>query len=105
MQYDSMLTWHSSFASFTGYSGSSLAFVLGLDARGVAVRPLYLYGADHDEQVSAGRLHPRIAELQREPLRLDQPQVVYAPGDRFSKNSGGYRVGFTRLGGAGQPDG
>ncbi|HWQ12987.1 MAG TPA: glycosyltransferase [Roseiflexaceae bacterium] len=89
------LVWHSSFATFTGYSGSSLAFVLGLDARGVAVRPLYLYGADHEERIAAGRMHPRIAELQRAPLRLDAPQVVYAPGDRFSKNSGAYRVGFT----------
>jgi glycosyltransferase involved in cell wall biosynthesis len=91
------LVWHSSFASFTGYSGSSLAFVLGLDARGAQVRPLYLYGADHDEQIAAGRMHPRIVELQQAPLRLDLPQVVYAPGDRFSKNSGSYRIGFTML--------
>jgi glycosyltransferase involved in cell wall biosynthesis len=89
------LTWHSSFASFTGYSGSSLALVLGLDARGYAVRPLYLYGADHDEALASGWLHPRIAALQRTPLRLDAPQVVYAPGDRFGKNSGRPRIGFT----------
>jgi glycosyltransferase involved in cell wall biosynthesis len=89
------LTWHSSFASFTGYSGSSLALVLGLDARGYAVRPLYLYGADHDEALASAGLHPRIAALQRTPLRLDAPQVVYAPGDRFGKNSGSPRIGFT----------
>jgi len=89
------LTWHSSFASFTGYSGSSLAFVLGLDARGVAVRPLYLYGADHDELIAAGRMHPKIRELQQRPLVLNAPQVVYAPGDRFSKNSGRFRIGFS----------
>jgi glycosyltransferase involved in cell wall biosynthesis len=89
------LVWHSSFASFTGYSGSSLAYTLGLAARGVAVRPLYLYGADHDEQLAAGRLDERIRTLQRQPLHLDAPQVVYAPGDRFSKNSGRYRIGFT----------
>ena len=92
-----MLTWHSSFAALTGYSGSSLAYVLGLDALGVPVRPLYLYGTDYDEQVQAGGMHPRIRELQAQPLRLDAPQVVYAPGDRFSKNSGRYRVGFTML--------
>lgn len=91
------LVWHSSFASLTGYSGSSRAFVLGLDARSVVVRPLYLYGADRDEQVMMGGIHPRIAELQRAPVRLDAPQVVYAPGDRFSKNSGRYRIGFTML--------
>jgi glycosyltransferase involved in cell wall biosynthesis len=93
----SSVVWQSSFAALTGYSGSSLAFVLGLDARGVDVRPLYLYGADYDEQVQAGGMHPRVRELQGRPLRLDTPQVVYAPGDRFSKNSGAYRVGFTML--------
>ncbi len=91
------LTWHSSFASLTGYSGSSLAFALGLDRRGHAVRPLYLYGADRDERVAMGGINPRIAELQRTPLRLDAPQVVYAPGDRFAKNSGAIKIGFTML--------
>jgi glycosyltransferase involved in cell wall biosynthesis len=91
------LVWHSSFAALTGYSGSSRAFVFGLDQRGVAVRPLFIYGADHDEQVLAGHLHPRIRELQTLPLRLDAPQVVYAPADRFAKNSGAYRIGYTML--------
>lgn len=89
--------WHSSFAALTGYSGSSRAFVFGLDEQGVAVRPLFLYGADADEQVIAGHMHPRIKELQAQPLRFDIPQVVYAPGDLFSKNSGNYRIGFTML--------
>ncbi len=91
------LVWHSSFVSQTGYSGSSLAFVLGLDARNVAVRPLYLYGADQDEQLAMGHIHPRVAALQKQPLRFDVPQVVYAPADRFSKNSGRYRIGYSML--------
>ena len=91
------LVWHSTFAALTGYSGSSLQFVLGLDERRVAVRPLFLYGADHDEQVMMGNVHPRIRELQATALRLDVPQVVYAPADRFCKNSGRYRIGFTML--------
>jgi glycosyltransferase involved in cell wall biosynthesis len=91
------LVWHSTFASLTGYSGSARAFVLGLDARGIAVRPLFLHGADHDEQVLMGQLHPRIRQLQTLPLSLSVPQVVYGYGDRFSKNSGAYRIGFTML--------
>jgi glycosyltransferase involved in cell wall biosynthesis len=91
------LVWHSSFATPTGYSSSARAFVLGLDARGVAVRPLYLYGTDRDEHIQAGQMHPRIRQLQQAPVRLDVPQVVYAPGDRFHKNSGSYRIGFTML--------
>jgi glycosyltransferase involved in cell wall biosynthesis len=94
---DLRLVWHSSFASYTGYSGSSLAFVLGLVQRGAHVRPLYLYGADHDEQLAAGRMHPGILQLQQQPLDLNCTQIVYAPGDRFSKNSGRYRIGFSML--------
>ncbi len=91
------LVWHSTFATLTGYSGSAVRFVLGLDERGTAVRPLYLYGADQDEYIAAGHLHPRIQALQAAPVRLDVPQVVYAPGDRFSKNSGAYRIGYTMV--------
>jgi glycosyltransferase involved in cell wall biosynthesis len=91
------LVWHSSFAAPTGYSSSARAFVLGLDAHGVQVRPLYLYGTDRDEQVLMGQMHPRIRQLQTQPVRLDVPQVVYAPGDRFHKNSGSYRIGYTML--------
>lgn len=64
----SALVWHSTFAAPTGYSGSARAFVLGLDARGVAVRPLYLYGTDYDEQLLMGQLHPRIRALQAMPV-------------------------------------
>lgn len=91
------LVWHGSFAQFTGYSNSARAFVIGLDQQGVLVRPYFLYGADHDEQVMMEALHPRLRQLQAMPLRLDVPQVVYAPGDRFAKNSGRYRIGFTML--------
>ena len=88
------LVWHSSFASLTGYSGSSRARVLARAAQGRAVRPLYLFDADDRE---ADPLDPRIRALQAQPLRLDVPQVVYGRGDLFAKNSGRYRVGFTML--------
>ncbi len=91
------VVWHSLFAGYSGYSISSHAFVLGLDARGVAVRPLFIHGGDYQDQAAAEHLPPRLRELQARPLRLDVPQVVYAAGDRFSKNSGSYRIGFTML--------
>lgn len=92
------LVWHSSFAAPTGYSGSSLALVLELDRRGLPLRPLYLYGSDSREALDAGSPHPRIAALQRQgPPRLDWPQVVYGPGDLWSKNSGAYRIGFSMI--------
>jgi glycosyltransferase involved in cell wall biosynthesis len=91
------LIWHSSFASLTGYSGSARALVMALEARGRAVRPLYLFDSDDREAASFGPGDPRIRALQGRPLRLDVPQVVYGRGDLFAKNSGRYRVGFTML--------
>jgi glycosyltransferase involved in cell wall biosynthesis len=91
------LVWHSSFASLTGYSGASRAFVAGLDAAGVAVRPLYLFNNDAHEAQESGPLPPRLRDLQRLPLRLDAPQVVFARGDLFSKNSGQPKIGYTML--------
>lgn len=91
------LVWHSSFASLTGYSGSSRALVLALEALDLAVRPLYLFDSDDREAAQAGPVDPRIRALQERPLRLDVPQVVYGRGDLFAKNSGRYRVGFTML--------
>ncbi|NJN16095.1 MAG: glycosyltransferase family 4 protein [Oscillochloris sp.] len=92
-----MIIWHSSFATLTGYSGSSRALVLGLDTRGVAVRPLYLFDADRVEEEVGGPLPARLRELRRLPVRLDVPQIVYGRGDHFSKNSGRYKIGFTML--------
>jgi glycosyltransferase involved in cell wall biosynthesis len=92
-----MITWHSSFASLTGYSGASRAFVSGLDAAGVAVRPLYLFNNDAHEEQESGPLPSRLRELQHLPLRLDTPQVVFGRGDLFSKNSGRPRIGYTML--------
>jgi glycosyltransferase involved in cell wall biosynthesis len=91
------LVWHSTFASLTGYSTSSRAFVRGLDARGLAVRPLYHFDADAREATNEGALDARIHALQQLPLRLDVPQVVYGRGELFSKNSGSYRIGYTML--------
>jgi glycosyltransferase involved in cell wall biosynthesis len=92
------LVWHSSFASLTGYSGSSQALIMALEDRGTAVRPLYLFDSDDREAALFGPAHPRVAALQRErPLRLDVPQVVYGRGDLFAKNSGRYKIGFTML--------
>lgn len=91
------LVWHSSFASPTGYSGSSRMLVRGLQQRGVAVRPLYIFDADAHEAARDGALPAAIRELQQLPLRLDVPQVVYARGDTFVKNSGRYKIGYTML--------
>jgi glycosyltransferase involved in cell wall biosynthesis len=91
------LVWHSSFTSLTGYSSSARALVLALAARGLAVRPLYLFDSDDREPPGHSPIDPQIIALQTLPLRLDVPQVVYARGDLFAKNSGRRRIGFTML--------
>ncbi|MFN3373045.1 MAG: glycosyltransferase [Chloroflexus sp.] len=90
------LVWHSTFASPTGYSSSSRAIVTALTDVGLPVRPLYLFDADAAEQ-AYGTIPPLIRSLQRLPIRLDVPQVVYGRGELFCKNSGAYRIGFTML--------
>ncbi len=90
------LVWHSTFASPTGYSSSSRSIVAALSEAGVPVRPLYLFDADAAEQIY-GPIPPLIRSLQRLPIRLDVPQVVYGRGELFCKNSGAFRIGFTML--------
>ncbi len=93
---ETRLIWHSTFASPTGYSSSSQAIVAALTDTGLPVRPLYLFDTDAAEQVY-GAIPPLIRSLQRLPIRLDVPQVVYGRGELFCKNSGAYRIGFTML--------
>jgi glycosyltransferase involved in cell wall biosynthesis len=71
--------------------------VTGLAAAGVAVRPLYLFNNDQHEAQESGPLPPDLQALQQQPLRLDVPQVVFARGDLFSKNSGRPKIGYTML--------
>ena len=46
----------------------------------------------------------RIAAMRQRPKDLSLPQVVYAPGEVFIKNSGQYRIGYTMLEVDGIPD-
>jgi hypothetical protein len=39
----------------------------------------------------------RLAAMRQKPKDLNLPQVVYAPGELFAKNSGRYRIGYTML--------
>ncbi|WP_333691875.1 glycosyltransferase [Chloroflexus sp.] len=75
---------HSTFASPTGYSSSSRAIVAALSDAGMAVRPFYLFDADAAER-AYGVVPPAIRALQRLPIRLDVPQVVYGRGELFCR--------------------
>ena len=79
------LVWHSSFASLTGYSGSARAFVLGLDERGVDVRPLFIYGADHDEQVLAGHMHWKLHGGGERRWQLERDGTLYVNAARVPR--------------------
>lgn len=86
--------WHSLVSLATGYGISSRQIVLALDSLGVDVRLAYIWGTnymeppDEDERINAMRWKPKDLHL---------PQVVYALGDNFCKNSGRYRIGYTML--------
>ncbi len=93
-RYKTSVFWHSEVGSASGYAVSSRELLLQLDALGVDVRLAYIYGTDWMDTQQDDH---RIAAMRQRPKDLNLPQVVYAPGELFSKNSGGYRIGYTML--------
>jgi len=93
-KYETSVFWHSEVGSASGYAVSSRELLLQLDALGVDVRLAYIYGTDW---MDTQRDDHRIAAMRQRPKDLRLPQVVYAPGELFSKNSGRYRIGYTML--------
>lgn len=93
-KYETRVLWHSEVGSPSGYAVSSRELILQLDALGVDVRLAYLYGTDWMDTQQDDH---RIAAMRQRPKDLSLPQVVYAPGELFIKNSGRYRIGYTML--------
>jgi len=86
--------WRSEIGSASGYAVSSRELLLQLDALGVDVRLVCLYGTD---RMDTAQNDARLAAMPRRPKDLRLPQVVYAPAGLFNKNSGRYRIGYTML--------
>jgi len=93
-KYETRVLWHSEVGSPSGYAVSSRELILQLDALEVEVRLAYLYGTDWMDTQQDDH---RIAAMRQRPKDLSLPQVVYAPGELFIKNSGRYRIGYTML--------
>ncbi|MBN1953853.1 MAG: glycosyltransferase [Anaerolineae bacterium] len=100
-RYEAALLWQSEVGSPSGYALSARELLLQLDALDVDVRLAYLYGTDW---MDTGRDDHRIAAMRQRAKDLALPQVVYAPAELFSKNSGRYRIGYTMLEVDGIPD-
>ncbi len=93
-KYETAVFWHSEVGSPSGYAMSSRELILQLDALNVDVRLGYIYGTDWMDTQQDDH---RIAAMRQRPKDLNLPQVVYAPGEVFIKNSGRYRIGYTML--------
>ncbi len=93
-RYETAVLFQSEVGTLSGYALSSRELLLQLDALGVEVHLAYIYGTDW---MDTQRDDPRIAAMRQRPKDLDLPQVVYAPGELFCKNSGRYRIGYTML--------
>lgn len=93
--------WHSEVGSMSGYATSSRELLLQIDSLGVDVRLANIYGTDW---MDVARDDHRLAAMRCRPKDLNLPQVVYAPAELFSKNSGRYRIGYTMLEVDGIPD-
>ncbi len=93
-RYDTSVFWQSQIGAPSGYAVSAREMILQLDAQRVDVHLAYLYGTDW---MDTQRDDHRIAAMRQRPKDLSLPQVVYASGDLFCKNSGRYRIGYTML--------
>jgi GT2 family glycosyltransferase len=91
---DASVFWHSEVGSDSGYAVSARELLVQLDQLRVGVHLAYIYGTDW---MDTKRDDPRIAAMRGRPKDLSLPQVTYAPGELFSKNSGRYRIGYTML--------
>ena len=93
-RYETSVLWHSEVGTPSGYALSSREMILQMDSIGVDIRLAYIYGTDWMDTQQDDH---RIAAMRQRPKDLRLPQVVYAPGEMFSKNSGRYRIGYTML--------
>ncbi len=93
-RYETAVLWHSEVGTPTGYGVSSRELILQLDWLNVDVRLAYIYGTDW---MDIQRDDHRIAHMRQRPKDLRLPQVVYAPGESFIKNSGAHKIGYTML--------
>lgn len=93
-RFDTAVLWQSAVGNPSGYAVSAREMLLQLDALDVDVRLAYLYGTDW---MDTQRDDHRLAAMRQRPKDLHLPQVVYASGDLFCKNSGRYRIGYTML--------
>jgi GT2 family glycosyltransferase len=98
-RYRDSLGWHSILNFPTGYALSSRALVSALDQQGVRVSYRYVYGSGtvfpkEEPDCSGSYL---VDLIRRRELDRRIPQVVYAQGDVFQSNFGGYKIGFTML--------
>lgn len=98
-RYSSILAWHSIINFPTGYAVSSKNIVLALDDLNVDLRYKYVYGHGTPFPVEEPKDSDnyRINVITGRKFIDKIPQVVYAQGDVFKKNSGNYRIGFTML--------
>lgn len=93
-RFDTAVLWQSAVGNPSGYAVSAREMLLQLDALDVDVRLAYLYGTDW---MDTQRDDHRLAAMRQRSKDLHLPQVVYASGDLFCKNSGRYRIGYTML--------
>lgn len=93
-RFETAVLWQSAVGNPSGYAVSAREILLQLDALDVDVHLAYLYGTDW---MDTQRDDHRLAAMRRRPKDLNLPQVVYASGDLFCKNSGRYRIGYTML--------
>jgi GT2 family glycosyltransferase len=98
-RYTTEVGWHSIMNFPTGYGTTCRNLVLALDDLAVKVAYRYVYGAGTPFPVEEpdGSDDYRLNVIRQRKIDPRTPQVVYAQGDVFEKNSGSYKIGYTML--------
>lgn len=98
-KYTTTLSWHSIVNFSSGYAMSSRNLILSLDRHNIDVRYKYVYGKGTPFPLEEPKVSDdyRMNIIRGRSFSSDCPQVIYAQGDVFHKNTGKYKIGYTML--------
>ncbi len=96
-RYTAAVGWQSIMNVPTGYAMTCRQVLVALEEAGIKVAYQYAYGdgTPYPVQESPDAGDYLLNMIRARPLDSEAPQVTYAQGDVFQRNTGRYKIGFT----------